>query len=217
MNSFSIVELPADKAIEESRKIAEIYKEVFASPPWNEAYKCTQCKTQYGRRYVGAQCCGFPLEDFYDIEKITAEFDAYFAMTRARICLVLGGADAKEITGFAWSWQDTLEDLNRLKFKLDPTNLRQLQDAGNIDRDDRLSYFSEFGLKESERGKGIGKQLYDTLFSTMDMSEAKGTIMRTSRQSPASTIAQKSIMFPQKIIYEYRDDLDRIILSNTAK
>lgn len=217
MNSFSIIELPPEKAIEESRVIARVYKEVFGSPPWNEAFKCNGCAASYGRECRACQICGGPLEDFYDIDKTAADIEACFAMTRARICLVLGGTDARDITGFAWSWEDTLDNLNRLKFDLKPTDLRRLQDTGNIDRDDRLSYFSEFGLMESERGKGIGKRLYDTLFSSMDMSQAKGTIMRTSRKSPASDIARKSMLFPQKIIYEYRDAMDRIILSNAAR
>ncbi len=215
MNNLTIESVPILSAMEQLPDISQLYKKVFAAPPWNEAYRCTVCEKSFGQNTSPqTTCCNMPIVEYYPLEKIQKEIGDHLSLNRARLALALDTSSSSKLIGFAWGWQDTLACTNAQKFHLKPEEATFLAEVLGMTDDDAFFYLSELGLEESYRGNGMGKKLYDTVLGSRDISKSDAILMRTSRKSPAYSISTKSLSYPLKVIFEYRDELDRVILSS---
>lgn len=212
MGNVSILSVDAEEASAQSADIARVYANVFASPPWNEAYKCTTCGNSFDAKRGNEQCCGSQVREYYPLAETSEDIRKSFALTRARVALAL--ADESSIVGFAWGWQDTLGTLNDERFRLPAEAFDRLVAQSGFDPNDDVFYFSEFGVRSELRGQGIGRTMLQKLFSSVDVDSAKGLVMRTSKKSPAYSIVtdpRNGSIF--SVSHEYRDVLERVILS----
>ena len=210
MNSLSTTSLAPSEALLQLPTITTLYKDVFAAPPWNEAYRCTCCNQSFGQDTPpNTQCCDQSVVEYYPLDQTTEEIRQCLSLTRARIALALNDND---LVGFSWGWQDTLEATNASKFSLKPEECEKLCSLTGLSADDPFFYLSELGVRQDFRGKGLGRQLYETVLQARDTSQADRIMMRTSKKSPAFAISQSDASFPLEIIFEYRDQLDRVIL-----
>lgn len=214
MNSISIRSINASEASDRAPDIAQLYASVFSTPPWNEAFKCSSCNASFGADAAGSNCCGTPLDAYYPIEETAKDIAQYMSMTKSRMVLALDSADREQPVGFAWGWEDTIAGLNEKKFGLNDEDVARLCERSGFDVNDPLFYFSELGVLENQRGNGIGRKMTNYLFSVADHFKAKGLIMRTSRNSSAYSIVTNPTKDPiLKVAFEYRDALERVILS----
>ena len=213
MNSLSITSLDPLDAERRASELATLSADVFASEPWNEAFKCRTCKKSFGRAAAGEECCGTSLDVYYPPDATRAYYVRCLQNTRSRIAVAMDEQSDNRLIGFALGWEDSLNGLCEKNFFQDE-QVREVSENTGFRAADPLFYFSEFGVTEELRGQGIGKRLFNTLFSSVDWSTVRGRIMRTSRQSPAYSIASQNAAFPFMVVYQYRDALERIILTN---
>lgn len=215
MSPLFISVVPADTAIGMSDDITSLYTDVFAAPPWNEAFACSACGSSFPLGSGNSMCCGKNVSEYYPYPETKTSIEECFVNTRSRIALILNDAEKNSrLAGFAWGWEESISSLNKRKLELPEQTFEELCAKCGIEREDPLFYFSEFGVRQELRGKGLGKQMYRELFSAIDMSKARGILMRTSKQSPAFHVASTSAEFPLHVVYEYRDELERVILSS---
>lgn len=70
---FTQGETPAEQQLVQ---LAEVYKEAFARPPWNEVSQCTneECEVNYSEQSVDNCCqgCGGPLKEAYNTQELMA-------------------------------------------------------------------------------------------------------------------------------------------------
>lgn len=211
----SIDVFTAESAIPMSSDITALYVDVFASPPWNEAFQCDACKRSFPRGSADAVCCGANVREYYPFDRTKAEIERCFGNVRSRIAATFDGENGdRRLVGFAWGWEESLGSLNDGKLHLSEDSFERVRRRCGVDRDDPLFYFSEFGVREEMRGRGLGKRMYRELFSSIDRSDARGILMRTSMESPAFHVASSSPDYPMYLTYEYGDDLRRVILSS---
>lgn len=185
-------------------KVAELYKKVFATPPWNEAYKCSACSKQYGQTEFPSDLlcpCGEVLQEYYNTEKLIADIQEISSRTSSLISLAL---PESQLGGFCWGWEDSLDQINRDKLRLPNSTLNS--GVMPLSVDDNYFYLSEFGIDPALRGRGFGKTIFR---ATLETQSAKSIIMRTNTGSPAFFIAQKSGF--QKV-YTYPDRNDTVLL-----
>lgn len=213
MNQPNAKSCEISEAVDRLPSITSLYREVFASPPWNEAYRCTTCEKSFGKD-VGSDynCCSNPVVDYYPLEETTGRILEQLTRTKARIALATNDESSKKIVGFAWGWEDSLKDEHADHFSFSSEEALMIRDMLGLSDQDTFFYLSELGLHESQRGKGLGKKLYETVLEARDRMTSAAILMRTTKKSPAFSIATRSPLFPLKIVHEFRDALDRVVL-----
>jgi hypothetical protein len=214
MNTPTVIPIPAEQALNRCEEVAALYADVFATEPWNEAMRCTNCSRSYG---VGAPpaCidCNAELVEYYPLDQTTREIRSYFSLNRSRVALALENPTASQsLCGFAWGWEEPLPALNDRKLALASDDLQAVLDFFGQDKDSPVFYFSEFGVRADLRGLGLGKLLYRGLLRT---EEQVPILMRTSRRSPAFSISTRDAVCPLKVIYDYRDSVSRVLLASS--
>lgn len=145
-------EKPTDLQI---RQAAETFAEVFSGDPWNEVYKCGECELYSGHDTIADSVCPHcgseALRPAYPIDETVNIISELFERTASVAYLV---EHQRQIDGFAWGYLRTItETLSTFEETLKPLVAEQLYAFG------KSRYFSiaEIGLRESIRGRGIGK------------------------------------------------------------
>lgn len=214
MSTPFISVVPQETALSLSGDVTSLYADVFAAPPWNEAFKCTVCGKSFPSAGKNSMCCGETVCEYYPYAETKASIERCFQKTRSRIALVLSPSSDGRLAGFAWGWEESFASLSSTKLELRPEEFEELSRKCGINADDPLFYFSEFGVRQELRGKGFGKTMYRELFASIDRSDVRGILMRTSKQSPAFHVATTSVEYPLRVVYEFKDELERVILSS---
>lgn len=195
-------------AAEQAGKVGKLYKEVFATPPWNEAFRCTNggCGQNYGKEFAGAVACpgcGGGMEDYYDVDKLTSEIVETSKLVGFKIASVLRGED---LLGFWYGWDGTLDEINEQKLNLKEPDLQLIKDLSPVKK---YFYASELGVSPENRGLGLGKKLFQFGMERVDTP----AITRTNIYSPAFTILKKNGF---KLIWNYDDGSSRVLLSKNV-
>ena len=214
MKSPTVLPVSVDEALGRSEEVAALYARVFATDPWNEAMRCTRCGRSYGLDAPSACVdCSADLVEFYPLPETARQIRSYFSLNRARIAFALSDAGTPQsLSGFAWGWEESLPDLNDRKLSLPREDLDTLSEFFKEGKNDPVFYVSEFGVRADMRGLGTGKLLYQGL---MRPDERTSVLMRTSRRSPAFTIATRDPVSPLRVVYDYRDSLSRVLLASS--
>lgn len=189
---------------EQASKVGKLYKEVFATPPWNEAVRCKKCRKNFGKEWFGVSgCpdCDGKMEDYYDLEKLTVEIAETSRLIGFKIATIMSG---ESLIGFWFGWNGTLEEINRQKLRL--AN-RELSSIDGLRLEDKYFYLSEFGVSPELRGRNLGKRLFQFGMEKIGLA----TVMRTNTNSPAFFIARKNGF---QTIWSYGDQSYRVLLSN---
>lgn len=172
-------------------KVAKLYGEVFADPPWNEYTRCLGCKEFFGLQTKPGGCCancGKELALAYPIEETkrgvldeTGRISSIaFVMKRN-----------EDIIGFSWGFSypstgdfvqgkyRSLEMQSRIKDVLAKNSVTQ-----------EFFYFSECGVKIDQRGKGFSNLLSESLLREAEKTKLS-IVMRTNWESPMVAVAQR--------------------------
>lgn len=196
-------------------QVAELYKRVFATPPWNEAYLCTnpECCCNYGTDQVDekltCQKCGAPLQEYYNLEELTAEIRDISARTGFRIATLLNEDNSTD--GFWYGWEGKLAEINEQKLSLPSKELTRLLQNLEVDPQRIWFYLAEFGMEPTLRGQGLGKELF-----TYGLSQTRDQdiIARTTPSSPAYFINRQNDF---RTVWKYADGTGRVIMARSPK
>lgn len=172
-------------------KVAKLYAEVFAGPPWNEYAKCLGCKEFFGLQTKPGECCtncGKELALAYPIEETKS---SVFGETGRTSSIAFVMKENEDIIGFAWGFSySSADDFVKEKYRSSQmqSGITRLLEANGIT--ETFFYFSECGIRVDQRGKG-----FSSLLSGLLLKEANKTglptIMRTNWESPMVAVAQR--------------------------
>lgn len=207
---------PSD-IVERLPAIAGLYRDVFAGPPWNEVYRCNGCKKEFGYD-VGCDhvCCGATVVECYPVDETAVRIRDQLSRTNARISLATADDTSADIVGFSWGWEDSLREDVADRFSLKPGDVPMIRERLGWTPDDTFFYLSELGLLPDYRGRGLGKALYENVLEARDRVSSLNVLMRTSRMSPAFSIATRNVAFPMHICHDFSDDIGRVVLSSIS-
>jgi GNAT superfamily N-acetyltransferase len=206
---FNLSYQPVDT--ESVKPLVKLYREVFSTPPWNEAWVCSN--ERCGRNYGGAEACqddlckkcGAPLREYYPPDRLGQEIIEISGRTGFRIATLLNEGD---LSGFWYGWRGTLEEINRQKLTLAPQELTAMEERlARADRRRSWLYLAEFGIKPELRGRGYGKELFNY---GMRSATAENIIARTTPSSPAYYINRQNRI---DTVWNYTDGSGRVIMA----
>lgn len=182
-------------------KIAKLYADVFAPPPWNESVKCNNPNDGQFKgldTLLGSKCeCGGTFIEAYPLTETIEYINSESKKLGFKIIKV---TNDNEIVGFAWSYLTTPNNLVISKWKnyQDQENIITSLKLQGISSEDQIRYFSECGVSPSFRGNGLANQL------TSLVSGKEITIYRTNCLSPMMAVANRlgfiQFMGPEVII-----------------
>lgn len=178
-------------------RVADLYADVFAGPPWNEATKCLTSGSFYGPdTQAGAPCpdCKAPLSEAYPKDETTEYILGELGKTNPIGLLAFVNS---ELAGFSWGYQTTPNELAESKWKTPKMQgvVKDLLAKYNVK--DSLFYGSETGVDPQFRGKGLGKQLVKDRLKQVDQSGAEFMVVRTNFNSPMYGICNEMGWFTQ--------------------
>lgn len=216
MESFKVQSCDIAEAVNRLPSITALYRDVFAAPPWNEAYRCPACGASFGKDVASDRCsCGSRLEDYYPSEETGKNILMQLERVNARVALVVGSDASDDVHGFAWGWEDTLAPENAENFSMDDSLAARVRELLGWSEDETFFYLSELGLREDARGRGLGKALYQSVLASRAPVSSTKLLMRTTKRSPAFSIATRDRLFPLRTILEFNDALDRVVLASS--
>lgn len=185
-------------------KTAKLYAEVFAAPPWNEFTKCPSCFEFFGldtKPEEPCDKCGLGLDLAYPEDQVLNIINKEVAKPGG-LCFIL--KENSEVIGFTWGYEyNSPEEFAQEKYRTS----RMRQDITGLLKscgiEGAFFYYSECGVSQSRRGKGLSNILAEALLSSVDQSRLP-MVMRTNWQSPMAAVAEKfgmkQIMGPKPII-----------------
>jgi len=156
--------------------IVGVYRQVFADAPWHEAYQCPVCRTSYGKSYLKKICDScwqdhnhVLLVDHWPAYKVIQDF--YKEVLKPNAICVLARCD-EGIVGFAWGYQMEMND--EASSHLEAPHIHERLHGTYF-------YVDEVAVLLPYRGKGVGKNLVETLIED----QQRGRILlRTLHESP---------------------------------
>jgi len=188
--SVSFTRFSPDTNITElTTQLIECYREVFAESPWHEWFRCQECEGYWGKEDKAElvenefQHCGKPVIPFWPHHKVLSNIKRELSAEKSSCWLAL---DNKQVVGFCWGYQITLENLEEelgVQISADPL-------SESLRFTDPVVYQSELGVRRSHRQQGIGKQLVLKRLKDLRQWEAEYTTTRV-RKSPEQSITYK--------------------------
>ncbi len=200
---LSLEKLEKDSDVEQ---VAELYANVFATPPWNEYTRCPSCLKFFGlETQHGDSCkiCESCLELAYPTEKVIEVVKKEVARPDGT-CFIL--KDGFEIIGFTWGYSySSPEEFSQDKYRTArmQTGIAELLRQNSITG--KFFYYSECGVRETRRGEGNSNRLAEALF-TEAIRKKLPIVMRTNWQSPMTAVAER---FGMKQIMGLEPQIDR--------
>lgn len=177
-------------------RVAKLYADVFAGPPWNEATKCASTDSYYGLdQPVGSPCpdCQTPLLEAYPRQDTIS----YILKELGQINPVgLLAFVKEELAGFSWGYETTVEALVTSKWKTSEMQQAVKNILGQYGVKDPVFYGSETGVDPKYQGLGIGKTLVRRRLHQVAKTKVDSMVVRTNLNSPMYGICQ-SIGFQQ--------------------
>ncbi|QQG41448.1 MAG: hypothetical protein HYV90_04815 [Candidatus Woesebacteria bacterium] len=170
-------------------KVAETYRDVFATEPWNEVSRGPNCGKFYENQ-PGTVCpcgCG-KLQEAYPTMTTVGYIRKEISKPNA---IALTTEKDGIIVGFAWGYEETSEEFATSKYKPENRNfISQL-----IGPNKRFFYMSECGLVKPERSMGLGTEMSLKLVSEASQFN-QSVLLRTNKGSLARFIAKKLNLTP---------------------
>jgi len=166
---------PSTILVEET---AKVFIQVFAGHPWFEVNKCGNCGHFFGRNNRFGETCprcttGI-LESAYTKEERVATISELFEKPNATVYLV---ENQGHVEGFAWGYPRSLEK-SILKFEdsVKPLVANRLKESLSASAKTQFYSIAEIGLRETLRGKGLGKTLLSKLLNDAQKLDAVATV-----------------------------------------
>jgi len=178
-------------------KVAGLYADVFAGAPWNEYTQCPGCSEFFGLETnpgEACKCCNGTLSLAYPKEKT----EKYILKENSNPGSTFFVArEGSQIVGFAWGYKyDSASEFSSQKYKTDEMRKRIENLLLYSGLNKSFFYFSECGVSEDQRGKGLSNILFEQV-----VKNNYPLIMRTNCKSPMTAVAQryrmKQIMGPE--------------------
>src|ERR1700728_2466898 len=204
---------PKDKLV----KIAALYANAFADPPWNE-YKVCKKGHYSGKEFADlTKCttCNELLELAYP-EDQTVDYISNEIGKPNGTLITFEDQRTGEVYAAGWGYTCTIEEL---KTKYKTTEMKEKVEVAikkTALNADKIFYLSETMVDSCVRKQGIATQIFDGLLKRTNELGLK-MVMRTHIQSPMVGIAEKKAM--TRIINEGQDSeiQDRVLYIAIAK
>ncbi len=168
-------------------QIVSCYRDVFASPPWNEWKKCEECGQKWGilsRDELNAanhEHCGKQVVDYWPSDVVMAEISRDLQDKETSCWLAMTGFG--QVVGFIWGYPITPEDLAQKLGRPDlASNL--IERFGDHER---VAYQDEMGVLEAYRSRKIGKELARMRLKDFKQQGLKVGVVRTKTIPPTVT------------------------------
>lgn len=177
-------------------KLAKLYAEVFADPPWNEfTIDLGGCGKYYGRDTKPGQPCSCgngTLEPAYPLEKTKRYIEE--SAERPGAVLLTNMSSNLSMVGFSWGFIETPAKFAEEKYQeANRKTVTKALESGGLPTNKEAYYIAEVGIKSEFRGKGYGSILVVGLLGTADGC-GLNSFMRTNKNSPMVRIATKKDM-----------------------
>lgn len=189
-NGIEIKRIDPKKDVSMFRSLAKVYAEVFAGPPWNEYTICPSSQKFFGKETkIGGKCpeCSALLSSAYPLEE-TGEY-ILKELSKKDSALFIGESENK-LVAFSWGYSYPSPE----KFTLDKYKTREMQTRVNsLLRTLRIGefyYFSESGILEEFRGRGLTNDFYRLRLQVPKELDLP-VLVRTLCVSPIVVVAQK--------------------------
>lgn len=190
-------------------QLSKLYQEVFAGPPWNEYTQCMSCSEFFGLNTNSRDICGNCGNELvlaYPEDKTKKYILKEIAKPESSSFIAKQG---DEIVGFVWGYvYETPFDFVKEKYRTleMQDKIRDLLTEEDIR--EKFFYFSECGVSENERGKGISNLLSNKLIQeTKKM--GLPLVMRTNWKSPMVAVAEsfymKQLIGPKAKVDRFRN------------
>jgi len=171
--------------------LAELYAEVFAGPPWNEVFRCNSCQCFFGNEHqLGLPCpsCARPLSEAYPLEESVAHIKTEVSQENGTLIIL---KPENRVVGFAWGYSISgPAEFAQTKYytpKMQKTVYELMTKSGITGQ---FFYFSECGIGNDHRGKGLSNLLSQTLLEVASESD-EVFLLRTNYQSPMVHVSRK--------------------------
>lgn len=178
------------------RKIARLYAEVFADPPWNEYKKCSNF--HYAGRDGGVNCtrCGNQLQIAYPEEETVPKIKK--ELNKLNGTLITFEDQQGEVRAAGWGFVYRIEEF-RGKYDTEEMKEKAVKALTGVDT---FFYISEVMVQQEARNQGLATRITQSL---LERANALGLskILRTHNESPMARIAERSSMV--RIIQEGED------------
>ena len=167
-------------------EVSRLYAQVFAGPPWNEYTICKKGRF-FGLDTEPEQVCGCGCRSrltlAYPEDKTVGYITKEMNKRDARGVVI---REDSEIIGFAWGYRCSPGELTREKYRT-----RQMRQAINklLKYEVWLFYYSECGVRNDKRGRGLSNELAESLESAAAIINWP-MVMRTNYQSPMVAVAE---------------------------
>lgn len=175
----------------ELEQLAKLYADVFAGPPWSEYTCCPDCSEFFGiQTKPGDRClnCGGELSLAYPVEQ-TKEYILRENRKANSVCIL--AKRGCRIVGFAWGYTyQYLEDFVEQKYRTEKMRfeIKNLLEQNRINGS--FFYFSECGVRQDERQKGISNFLSGDLILKAKALNLP-VVLRTNCESPMMAVAER--------------------------
>src|SRR3989344_2992130 len=194
------------------KNLAVLYAEVFSGPPWNEYTRCLLSGKFYGRETeVSKPCpdCASPLLPAYEADE-TIKY-ILKEMEKKNSVIFVGEANQK-LVAFSWGYSyDSPDEFASEKYKTEEMQRKITDLLKNQGISRKFYYFSESGIVEAFRGKGLTNDFY-TLRLEIPRKLGLSVLVRTLCTSPIVAVAQKfnfqQIMGPEPEIDKLRRTIE---------
>lgn len=147
-------------------RVADLYANVFAAPPWNEYTKCDGCSSFSGRETQPGEVCPHcqnnTLQVAYPHDETIGLVQEAGARPNASMFVARRGED---ILGFVWGYtHPSMEDLLESKSGYSPEARSQIVEVLNEHNVNfPIFYFAEIGIDDEARGQGLSHILVEKL------------------------------------------------------
>lgn len=172
-------------------KMARLYADVFADPPWNE-YKVCERKTHFYGKEEESQVCSkcdipCPLEIAYPQEQ-TVRYIAE-ELKKPKGTLVLFEDKTGEVLAAGWGYKCSIENF-KAKYNTSEMQMKVVSVLKSNTQGDSIFYLSETMVDKRARNQGIATKIAMLLKEEAEKGSYR-LVMRTHKDSPMAKVANK--------------------------
>lgn len=204
INRLVIARFDIDKNRDQLPKIASLYAQVFAGPPWNEYTSCEQENKYFGLETSpesGCPNCGRPLTLAYPEQDTVSHITKEITKPDAIMFTIKDGV---ETVAFSWAFSYSNPSefvIDKYRDSQEKSEIQKLLETNGISGN--FFYLSESGINEAYRGRGLSNDFF-RLRIAVAREKNLPMVQRTNCNSPmvavANTFGFKQIMGPEVIV-----------------
>lgn len=190
INPISLERIDPRGNNEAMSELAKTYAEVFAGPPWNEYTQCKESGKFFGKNTQPNTLC--PDGDgnlvlAYPIEDTISYIDKEISQPNS---VMFVGYDKNGIVAFTWGYSYSVDKFVKEKYRSAEMQDKTAQLLKQYGIDDNFFYFSESGIVDEYRGRGMSNDFFK---KRLEFAKKLNTpiVQRTNCESPMVAVCNK--------------------------